>query len=67
MMTFTDLAHAGEFLLLGAAGVDGGLDGLFLRAAFNSVTHLDDIIIIICCRRWIISNTMMLLEEFARL
>jgi len=67
MMTFTDLAHAGEFLLLGAAGVDGGLDGLFLRAAFNSVTHLDDIIIIICCYRWIISNTMMLLEEFARL
>jgi hypothetical protein len=55
-------------LLLGAAGVDGGLDGLFLRAAFNSVTHLDDIIIIICCCCcWFISNTMMLLEEFARL
>jgi len=44
VVAFTDLSHAGEFLLLGAAGVDGGLDGLFLRAAFDAVTHLDVVV-----------------------
>mmetsp|Transcript_29845 Transcript_29845/g.50916 ORF Transcript_29845/g.50916 Transcript_29845/m.50916 type:complete len:242 (-) Transcript_29845:106-831(-) len=44
VVAFTDLSHAGEFLLLGAAGVDGGLDGLFLRAAFDAVTHFDVVV-----------------------
>ena len=43
MVAFADLAHAGEFLGLGAAGVDGSLDGFFLGAAFDAVTHLE------CC------------------
>lgn len=45
-MAFPSFAHAGEFLGLGAAGVDGGLDGLFLRAAFDAVTHLDAVVVL---------------------
>ena len=41
MMTFTDLTHTREFLGLGGAAVDGGLDGFFLGAAFDAVAHLD--------------------------
>lgn len=34
-----DLAHAREFAVRGHAGVDGGLDGLLLDSAFDSVAH----------------------------
>lgn len=44
MVAFTDFAHAGEFLGLGAAGVDGGFDGLFFGAAFDAVSHFDDVV-----------------------